>query len=235
MEHKTVGTHHRKSFAQTKLLEVMHSTDDQFAMARLFAALTIANLTMNESSGSIAAAEGVLAKEPPKEINVKAELLEKLKLDFFFFVRNEDLERLEHENILFSRAERHNVIPRRVSALCLSELFEHEDNRKLQGSIIEKKKLLSLLISLARFPDMATAERAVKALALLAECPENHDDLLYNGVLEAFYDASHNSENLQVLTLAWKGMTSLASDVSKLITYGSEGAPPDKRYVKVRF
>ena len=146
-----------ETFAKTTLKVLAESS---FEQVRVFAMLTIANLTMNDTMDE----EGI-REAGAAEVNVKKELLQELGVEFF----------------CLRPSGRDDTMSRRISALCLSELFEFPGNRALESSEEHqsigsrmreqqtKKILLEHLIGLAKFPDALTLQLAVKALSQLCE------------------------------------------------------------------
>lgn len=204
----------------------MSLRDPECEFARLFATLTVANLAMSERPTDENAVPGLSTRLSPaairgEDIDIKEQLLKSLRLEFFFPSRGAE-----------------DIVSLRTSALSLSELFECDANRDIRrleeksSNPLIKKELLELLIRLAASEDASTSYCAVKCLALLASVPANREILLYNCILEAFYDASLLSDKLQTLTYAWQGMMALAENTEEIISYANYGAPQGTRLVE---
>lgn len=167
----------------------------EFDGSRRFASVTMANLTMSESS--------------------KALLLNKLGFSFF----------LEFPSDLISQ---------RNAALCLSELFEDETNRRMAladicGNRVLSKPILETLRLMCRSADSMTRDLAVKSLTLLASCRDNVESLLSNGILEILH--AHTMNPSSSGQYVWRGMKLLSRDSNRLLEYALQG--PDQARVVI--
>lgn len=82
---------------------------------------------------------------------------------------------------------------------------------------------------MTRSKDEECKYRAVKCLMLLAQAPANVEVLVQNGVLEALYDASRNSEP-RTAKAAWDGMRTLAANPARMLAFAQHHADVEEEY-----